>query len=327
MTTSITWPSGKRFAFTIVDDTDGATVDNVRPIYELFEDLGLRTTKTVWPLRPIQHAPLGGQTLEDDDYRRWILDLHGRGFEIGFHGVTDHPSTRQRTEEALNLWHRTLGNEPRLYASHSGQREAMYWGPERLSGIPRQLFRRANELLDRDVQFFGEIERSPYFWGDLCQQHIEYTRNFTFKDINTLARDRAMPWHDPRKPFVRYWFSSSDGATAKTFCELIRDENQDRLADEGGACIVYTHLAYGFTERGRVDATVARLLTRLAERDGWFVPCSVLLDHLRSQPGWRPRVGPMYLEQLQWRWILDNVRTARGAKYARRVMRKLGLRV
>src|SRR5688500_15732410 len=103
------WPDGKRFAFTIVDDTDGATLANVKPIYDLLIELGLRTTKTVWPLAPIESAPLGGETLEDDRYRAWILELARRGFEIGYHGVTDHPSVRARSEEALASWRRVLG--------------------------------------------------------------------------------------------------------------------------------------------------------------------------------------------------------------------------
>jgi hypothetical protein len=40
------FPGGKCFAFTIFDDTDVATVENIRPIYLLLEDLGMRTTKT-----------------------------------------------------------------------------------------------------------------------------------------------------------------------------------------------------------------------------------------------------------------------------------------
>jgi hypothetical protein len=42
------WPNNKDFAFTIIDDTDNSTVSNVKPIYNLLADLGLKTTKTVW---------------------------------------------------------------------------------------------------------------------------------------------------------------------------------------------------------------------------------------------------------------------------------------
>ena len=44
----IVFPEGKRFAFSIVDDTDMATLERVKPIYEVLERYGLRTTKTVW---------------------------------------------------------------------------------------------------------------------------------------------------------------------------------------------------------------------------------------------------------------------------------------
>ncbi|MGI6449930.1 MAG: hypothetical protein ACOX3R_06475 [Desulfitobacteriia bacterium] len=43
----IQWPDGKRFAFTIIDDNDNATVQNNKPIYDLLLALGMKTTKTV----------------------------------------------------------------------------------------------------------------------------------------------------------------------------------------------------------------------------------------------------------------------------------------
>lgn len=43
------WLNGKSFAFTIIDDTDEATVANVKPIYDLLAELGIWTTKTVGP--------------------------------------------------------------------------------------------------------------------------------------------------------------------------------------------------------------------------------------------------------------------------------------
>ena len=64
------WPQGKRFAFTIVDDTDMSTVENVGPVYDFLSELGLRTTKTIWPIAPLGPPRTGGQSLEDPDYRR-----------------------------------------------------------------------------------------------------------------------------------------------------------------------------------------------------------------------------------------------------------------
>ena len=42
MSRSVAWPEGKRFAFSVFDDTDGATVENVGSVYAFLGDCGLR---------------------------------------------------------------------------------------------------------------------------------------------------------------------------------------------------------------------------------------------------------------------------------------------
>ena len=135
----------------------------------------------------------------------------------------------------------------------------------------------------RDSKYLGHVEATPYFWGDLAREHIQYVRNFCFPDVNTIRQDPYMPYHDPRRPFVNYWFSSSDGHDVDAFCTLLSPENQDRLERERGACIVYTHFASGFFRDGQLDRRFVQLMRRLAERNGWFVPASELLDYLRAQ--------------------------------------------
>jgi hypothetical protein len=319
----VTWPEGKRFAFTIVDDTDAATLENVCPIYDVLAELGFKTTKTVWPLDPIKTAPLGGKTLQDADWRRWIHELRRSGFEIAFHGVTDHDSDRSRTIEALAFWERELGEPPRLYASHAGQQEAMYWGPRRFSGATRLAYGLLNRALGRDTRFYGEVPESAYYWGDLCGAKIDYVRNFTFRGINTLAADPLMPWHDPQKPDVRYWFSSSNGAVGRDFCELLSERNQDRLAEEGGACVVYTHFAYDFIHDGTLRKDFVALMRRLSTLGGWYAPASSVLDHLRARPSWKPDITSLELERLQLRWMIDNLRTPRAGKYWRMLRSRL----
>jgi hypothetical protein len=306
------WPEGKRFAFTIVDDTDASTVENTKPVYDLLESCGIRTTKTVWPLGFTQKPHFGGGTLEDPDYRAWVLDLQGAGFEIALHGATDHPSTREETRRALDYFREVLGHDPRLHANHFGQAEGMYWGEARLNGLPRLVYRTANAVLRRGTRYFGHVEGSPYFWGDLCRERIEYVRNFSFPGVNTLKADPLMPYHDPRRPYVQFWFSSSQAAGLESFCALLRDEEQDRLVEEGGACIAYTHFGFGFAEDGRLDPRFARLVERLAGLPGWFVPASTLLDHLRGQPNWQPEPGTRRLRALERRWLGSKLLRGRG---------------
>ena len=71
------FPDGKKFAFTVCDDTDESTLEEIAPVYEFLDSLGLRTTKTVWVLptnEPDSGANLG-QTLRDSAYLKFIVDL------------------------------------------------------------------------------------------------------------------------------------------------------------------------------------------------------------------------------------------------------------
>ena len=306
------WPEGKRFAFSIVDDTDASTVENTKPVYDLLESCGIRITKTVWPLGFTRKPHFGGGTLEDPDYCAWVLDLQAAGFEIALHGATDHPSTREETRRALDYFREVLGHDPRLHANHFGQTEGMYWGEARLNGLPRLVYRTANAVLRRGTRYFGHVEGSPYFWGDLCRERIEYVRNFTFPGVNTLKADPLMPYHDPRRPYVQFWFSSSQAPGVESFCALLRDEEQDRLVEEGGACIAYTHFGFGFAEDGRLNPRFARVVERLAGLPGWFVPASTLLDQLRGQPNWQPEPGIGRLRALERRWLGSKLLRGRG---------------
>lgn len=303
------WPLSKRFAFTVIDDTDGATLENVKPVYELLLALGIHTTKTVWPLVSTETEPEEGSSLENVPYLEWVRAIKRQGVEIGIHGAASRSSDRLRSQESLNRFHSLMGHYPQVYTIHVGQQEGIYWGEDRLSGSARWLYKIIHRLKGHDRAYSGHKSNSPYFWGDICQERITYVRNLVFSDVNTLKMDPAMPYHDPRRPYVRYWFSASDGADVNCFCRLLSASNQDRLLESGGACIVYTHFASGFVENGRLHAEFKRLMERLAGLPGWFVPVSTLLDHLRSRPGWKETADPRYLTRLEWRWLLQKLLT------------------
>src|SRR5437773_11216685 len=107
----VPFPGGARFAFTVMDDTDVATVENVQPVYRLLESLGMRTTKTVWPVRCEEGSRNFSlsETMDDPHYHDFVVDLHARGFEIAFHGATMETSTRERT--ARRSEERRVGKE------------------------------------------------------------------------------------------------------------------------------------------------------------------------------------------------------------------------
>lgn len=305
-TAGIAWPEGKRFAFTVFDDSDLATVDNVGPVYRFLEDLGFRTTKSVWPMRGLGEPVIGGATCDDPEYRAWALDLQGRGFEIGSHGATPATTARPEIIAATDRFGEIFGHDPLSFANHSGCRESIYWGPARVTGIHRLVYNLMTRFRRADA-FRGHIEGDPLFWGDVCRARVRYVRNFTFNDIDTLAACPMMPYHDPDRPYVNAWFASSEGADVAAYNRCLDEAAQDRLEASGSACIMYTHFASGFVRDGELDPRFRELMTRLADRDGWFVPVTTLLDHLRDARGDTP-IRPGDRRALERRWLLSKAR-------------------
>ena len=299
------WPEGKRFAFTVFDDPDSQPVAESRLIYGMLGDLGFRTTMGVWPAGPFREGNSRSDSCLNPAYLEHALATQARGFEIGYHGNALRTSPREETAGGLEAFRALFGQYPAAMANHYGNAEAIYWGPSRLSGLPKLIYRTVTGS-KRANQFFGEVEGHPYFWGDLCQARIQYCRNFVFKEINTLARCPVMPYHDPARPFVRQWYAGSEGADAGKFLNTISEANQDQLEAEGGACIMYTHFGKGFVENGQITPRFRELMTRLAKKGGWYVPVTELLNHIRAGRG-EHTLTDQERSQLEWRWLLQKL--------------------
>jgi hypothetical protein len=95
------------------------------------------------------------------------------------------------------------------------------------------------------------------------------------------------------------------------------------LEADGGLCIISTHLGKGFVSDDRVEPRVERALREVAARDGWFVPVSTLLDHLRSLGYGRP-ISFLQRAQLEIRWMIDTFsRRSTRRKYTKTELRYL----
>jgi len=296
------FPNNKRFAFTILDDTDLSTVENVRPVYRLLTELGMRTTKSVWPLASVPDGRQKGCSLQEADYLQFILDLASQGFEISLHNVRNHDSTREMVKQGLEEFRRLTGRYPRVQTNHSTNRDNIYWGAARFNRL--RLLYRAGTALKDGHNFEGHDPETPFFWGDLCREKVDYVRNFVFREINLDRINPTMPYHDLARPFVNHWFSSCRGGNSNSFCETLCEANQERLEAEGGVCIMYVHFACGFVTKGIVDTRTEQLLRRLATRDGWFVPVSTLLDFLREEKQ-TSIIPAAELVSMERRWALD----------------------
>jgi hypothetical protein len=296
----VEWPEGASFAFTIFDDTDRATLDNVAGVYDFLEEIGMRTTKSVWPISLEGEPLVKGATCDDPAYAAWTVDLQRRGFEIGYHGASNMTASREAVERALDRFQSLYGHPPSAMANHADCAEGMYWGADRVSGLNRLAYNLLTGF-KKVGRYRGHVEGDPLFWGDLCRERIRYVRNFTFPDIDTLAACGVMPYHDPDRPYVNAWFGSSEGRDVDAFTACIGESEQDRLEASGGACIMYTHLAAGFQADGGLHSRFELLMRRLAAKKGWFVPVSTLLDHLAADGV--PSVSRAHRNALERRWL------------------------
>ncbi|MDQ2944803.1 MAG: hypothetical protein M3Y27_02470 [Acidobacteriota bacterium] len=302
--TPLAWPAGKRFGFTIFDDPDSQTWEAGREVYALLRDLGFRTTKGLWPMGPIRTPSDHGLTCAHPGYSAWIRSLVQSGFEAGYHNATSHTCTREETARGLDLFRSQFGAYPRTMAQHYNCDENLYWGEGRLSGWRRTAYNLFTRYRNHD-KFFGHVEGHPYYWGDLCRDRIEYCRSFTFKEINTRKAWPLFPYHDPVRPLVRLWFPSSEGSNKNRFCSTLSEANQERLEEEEGLCILYTHFGHGYYD-GALDKRFISLMERLAKRPGWFVPVGPVLDFMRSQE------APVILNdglraKLERRWLWHKI--------------------
>src|SRR5205807_9115221 len=152
------FPGGRRFAVAICDDTDLATVANVAPMYRLLGELGVRSTKTVWPLAAVPGARIDGSTLEEPAYLEFVRSLDADGFEIALHNVRNHDAPRETVRLGLDRFRDCFGSYPRTHCNHSMNRENIYWGTERVTGGLRSGFYDVATRFRRRRYFQGGVE-------------------------------------------------------------------------------------------------------------------------------------------------------------------------
>lgn len=302
------FPNNKRFAFSILDDTDDSTLQNIRPIYDKLREYGFRTTKTVWPVDCPEGSRLffAAETLQDPAYLDFVHTLVDDGFELAFHGATMESSRRERTIKALEYLKKEFGTYPRLFCNHGHNRENIYWAYKRFqTTLWQQLFRLTRK--EPNEYYAGELEKSEYFWGDLSKQYIRYVRNFTFCQLNMLKVNPEMPYRLPATKYVNYWFSTADATDGHAFNRLLSYKRIDQLERDGGVCIVSTHLGKEFVRDGKLNADTANILRYLAEKPGWFVPVSDILDYLLRNRNTEAVLGYFRRWWLESLFVIDKI--------------------
>tara|TARA_B100001057_G_C22871531_1_gene959201 strand:- start:5249 stop:6226 length:978 start_codon:yes stop_codon:yes gene_type:complete len=274
------FPNNKKFVFTIIDDTDDAYYGGIDKVYDVLIKNNLKTTKTVWvfPVKDIKRSK--GQCLQDSDYKNFVLELKKRGFEIALHNVGSGNYCRNEIIKGFDEYRKILGSFPSIHINHSYNKDNIYCGPKRFSFpfnfIVKMMYSGYNN-------FFGEIEGSNYFWGDLHKQHISYSRNYEIDNLNTYKVCK-MPYYDNKySKYSNKWFASTFAPNQIMFKHQVNKESIDKLEEEGGICILYTHLGY-FYKNGKVDSHFKKIIEYIgAKNTGLFVPVSEVLKIIESQ--------------------------------------------
>jgi hypothetical protein len=119
-----------------------------------------------------------------------------------------------------------------------------------------------------------------------------------------------MPYHVSDTPYVNFWFSTADAPDVVAFNRLVSRERIDRLAAQGGVCVVSTHFGKGFAKDGRLNPETESLLRYVADSGGWVAPVSEVLDRLREAG--RGRVlSRRELVRLELRFLIGRIRQRR----------------
>ena len=288
MKNKLIYPSGAEFAFTILDDTDDTTVANGRPVYDFLNELGLRTTKTVWALdtSPENQGPyFAGETLSSSEYLEWVHQLAVNGFEIAFHNAAMGSSLRQDTIKALDLLKKEFGKEVRLHCNHGQNRENLHWGADRYNSY---LIRKTLQLMAR-FRSYPEFEEnnpeSPYYWSDVADERLSYIRAFTFRELNGMKNLPGRPYLDPSKQKKALFFNTTDAPNVVAFNKIVNPDSINKLRSQGGWAIITTHFGKGFYWESKLNPEFKENMECLATLPGWFVPASQLLDHLNDKLG------------------------------------------
>ena len=274
-------------------------------MYSFLADLGFRTTIGVWPLDIRREPNSGGETCANPEYRGFLQQLQGKGFEIGFHNAAPYSTTREETIEALNLFEDYFGNDPVPMANHYNA-DAIYWGPARLSSWRRSHLQPHHAGVERGTASSVTSRGIPVSGAMSVASASATAATFVYADINTLRMNPWMPYTDPLRPYVRYWYSASEGDKAPAFLNTLQDANQDRLEEEGGACIMYTHFGHGYVQDGKLNPEFRRTMERLARKNGWFVPVSELLDFLLKTKG-PTTLTDGVRRRLETRWLWEKL--------------------
>ena len=286
------FPDGRAFGFTIVHDADQAYSRRLAPLFAVFDECGLKITVTAFVFwaawadgraawRQWRQTEAGGDSffvpecvpLEDDEERKFYLELSLRGHELGMHTPSDTSSNREDVVRAFHFFKAHFGRYPSIYVEHRAWTNLDAQARE--GSIPGSIY------YNRDLlNSYG-----PWVWlDDPCG--VPHRLHPKFYDILAV---NGSPFHNSaaqqygiRKAFLRTGkWKEGDG---DGFLNHYSEQRIDALEKHRGLAIVYTHLDKKWLDANtrKMRAAITDRLKYLASKNGWFVPAGTILDRVQA---------------------------------------------
>ncbi len=290
------YPPGYKFAFTIVHDADSAYSERLRPLFEVFDQLGFKITVTVftswadWAHDGAIWAQWRSSTdperafvapkavpLTDRAEQVFYRQLAARGHEIGLHSPSDTSDPREQVRAAFEYFKEVFGHYPTVYVEHSAptNKEAL-----------------ANR---------GADPTSPYYCADLLNQYAAWLwiddggslpkssdeQYYEIRPSEALRNASAARRYGTKRTFMRtgkWGHADGDG-----FLDWYSPEHIDALERDGGIALVYMHLDSHWLDpqTRKMRAPLQDRLRYLSAKAGWFVPAGEILDRVHAVEGLR----------------------------------------
>ena len=283
-TPKIVWPEGKQFAFTVFDDADWETLENVGGVYSLLADCGLRTTKSCWVVRG---DPDKGYAGGANRRRRRPLamaaatcsrrDSRSAGTARTWHSLPRRELTGRRWRSSPSF-SAIIPSRPRITPVD----EAIYWGSDRLTGFHSFLYNLLTALSQQPASIAATSKATNTSGATCAGRRSSISAISSFRTSTRCGAARSC------RTTTRTGRTSTIGLprpTAPRCSDLIAASPSGSRTSwrRRGAPASCTPTSPTVSPRGgKVDPQFEQLVRRLAAKNGWFVPVTTLLDYLLS---------------------------------------------